>query len=402
LAAPKGLADKVRDRVAACTPPQTSEEVTQRRDGDTLEARSTSERIKTVEDLIAHIEVDLQVYEVSASEATKWEVASRAPDGTVTVTELHRVWVRLKPRPGPSVRECVELMIAAAAKPIAAAGRAAAPRPRRPAGTHWAVVVISDTHFGRYAWRRSTGHEDYDLDIAEQAVSAAANELLDATEVYRPARRTIALLGDIMHYDTPGGTTSSGTALDRDGRLQKMLEVGTATIIAAITRSAATVPTDVVLVNGNHDEALSWSLHRILIERFRSHKGVTIERDYTSRKYAHWGKNLLGFAHGHRAKAKLSQLMAIEAADLWAACPHREIHTGHFHSTAAQWSKPAETIDGVLVRTAPAICPPDQWTAEAGFVGSRQAMEAFLYDRDHGLTAMHVSPRRTDGRRNTQ
>lgn len=391
MARPEGLAAAVGRNASlkAAEPPADAEQVTQRRDGDVLEARSTSSRIRTVEDLLTHIEADMSVMELAASEATKWECASRAPDGTVSVTELHRVWVRLKPRPGPSVRECVAALVEAASRPLAAAAKPI--KPRRRSGSCWAVQVMADVHFGKYAWHGSTGGPDYDLTIADRVVRQATEELLEASECYRPARRTIALLGDIFHYDTVGGTTTGGTQLDRDGRIQKMLQLGCEAVITTVERSAATCPTDVIVVNGNHDEALTWSLHRILLERFRRHKSVRIDAGYTSRKYSSFGRNLLGFAHGHKAKARLPQIMALEAADRWAACPQREIHTGHYHSTAAAWSRPIESIDGVLVRTAPAICPPDQWTSESGFVGSRQAMELFLYDRDTGFAAMHVA-----------
>ena len=87
---------------AAASSPQKpaidAEQVTERREGEVIEARSTSRRIKTVEDLLAHIEADLSRFEVAASEATKWEVATAGDDGQPTVTELHRVWVRLKPK----------------------------------------------------------------------------------------------------------------------------------------------------------------------------------------------------------------------------------------------------------------------------------------------------------------
>jgi hypothetical protein len=88
-------------------PTTDSEQVTQRQDGDVLEARSTSRRIKTVDDLLRHIEADLTRYEVAASEATKWECG----DGEGSSIELHRVFVRLKPRGGPTTREVVAAMI---------------------------------------------------------------------------------------------------------------------------------------------------------------------------------------------------------------------------------------------------------------------------------------------------
>jgi UDP-2,3-diacylglucosamine pyrophosphatase LpxH len=387
MAGKTGLKAAVVSSLPAPSPPATAEQVTQRQEGDTLEARSTSRRIKTVEDLLRHIEADMTRYEVAASEATKWEVGTGDGEGGTTVTELHRVFVRLRPKAGPGIAEAVGAMIDAAKREIRQPAVKGHGKPR--AGL-WQVLVVSDTHFGNRSWRGTTG-SDWDLAIAERVVGDAAGELLAVGDTHKPARRTVALLGDLFHVDTPGGTTTSGTPLERDGRLQKMLDVGTTTILRIIERSAETVPTDVVLVHGNHDESLSWAFHRLLLERYRSDKRITIDGNYTGRKYLSHGRNLLGFAHGHRAKKKLPQLMAIEAASQWAACPYREYHTGHYHSTAAEWSRPIETIDGVLVRTAPSLCASDDWHHSLGFLTARQAMETFIYANDGGMIATHVA-----------
>ena len=83
--AAKGLKSEIIAAASPSTP--DSEQVTQRQDGDTLEARSTSRRIKTVEDLLRHIDADMTRFEVAASEATKWECG----DGDGGSIELHRV-----------------------------------------------------------------------------------------------------------------------------------------------------------------------------------------------------------------------------------------------------------------------------------------------------------------------
>jgi hypothetical protein len=381
--AAKGLKAAIISALPAETPAADSEQVTQRQDGDTLEAKSTSRRIKTVEDLLRHIGADMQAYEVASSEATKWECG----DGSGGTVELHRVFVRLKPKAGPGVRECVEAMIKAATKDLR---RKAVPKPAKRSGL-WQVVVVADAHFGKYAWRGTTGAEDYDLYIAEKVVRQASGELLAVGDALKPARRTIAFLGDLLHYDNPKGQTTSGTQLERDGRLQKMLEIGWDTLLEIVERSAATTPTDVLVVNGNHDETLSWAFQRVLAERFRNDGRVTVSGAFTGRHYATCGKNLIGFCHGHKAKRKLGQIMALEQPRHWSQSVCREWHTGHYHSQAAEWQRPIETIDGVIVRTAPALCPPDDWHAENGFIGSRRAMETFLYRPEGGLVSMHVA-----------
>lgn len=384
---------RLSDRVAARLPPpepaRDAERVTQRTDGDVLEARSTSRTIRTVDDLLRHIEADLSKFEVAASEATKWECASvDRQTGQPVVTELFRVFVRLKPRPGPGVRECVEAMIEAASGQIQ---RPITPKPRRvPSSDRWAVLVVADTHFGKYAWRKTAG-QDYDLDIAAKLVREASAELLDVAARYKPGRLTVATLGDLYHYDTPQGTTTKGTPLERDGRLPKMLSDGTDSLLALVDAAGNVAQTDTLVVAGNHDETLSFAFQRILAERFRNDKRVNVDKGYASRKYLAHGRNLLGFTHGNKAKRKLPQLMAIEAAQDWARCPYREFHIGHLHHQAAEWSRPIDTYDGVLVRIAPALCATDEYHHGEGYIGSRQAMELFVYDAAGGLVAMHVA-----------
>jgi UDP-2,3-diacylglucosamine pyrophosphatase LpxH len=369
----------------ACTP----EEVTKREDDSGIEARSVSARIRTVEDLLRHIEADLDRFEVVASEATKWEgLTADRETGEPVVTELHRVHVRLKPRGGPTTRDVVAAMIDAAKGDIRRP-KTKAKKSKR-VGT-LQVLVVADTHFGKYAWSKTTGGDDYDLGLAERLVRDAGEELVTVGDSHSPTRRVIAFLGDLFHYDTPSGTTTSGTPLERDGRLQKMIAVGCDALLGIIERSAESCPTDVVIVNGNHDETLTWAFQRIAAERFRDSRIVKVADEYHGRQYVRHGGNLLGFAHGHRAKRKLPQIMALEQSATWSECRYREWHTGHFHSQAAEWQRPIETLDGVIVRTAPALCPPDDWHSVNGFVGSRQCMETFLYRHDGGLVAMHVA-----------
>jgi UDP-2,3-diacylglucosamine pyrophosphatase LpxH len=388
------MAKKLAAEVAIATAGDkgiTIEEVTKRETSEGLEARSVSARIRTVEDLLRHIEADMTRFEIATSEATKWEgLTADKESGEPVVTELHRVHVRLKPRGGPTTRQCVEAMIDAAKKDIKRdIPKRVYPKPKRDG--LWQVLVVADCHFGKYAWNRTTGGDDYDLDLAEQLVGNAGSQLLEVGDSHSPTRRTIAFLGDLFHYDRPDGSTTSGTPLERDGRLQKMIQVGCDTLLSIVERSAASVPTDVVIVNGNHDEVLTWTFQRIMLERFRGSKSVRVKEDFTGRQYVTHGRNLLGFAHGHRAKRKLPQIMALEASQQWSECPYREWHTGHFHSQAAEWQRPIETLDGVIVRTAPALCPPDDWHSVNGFIGSRQACETFLYSPEGGLSAMHIS-----------
>ena len=384
----------LKAEVTAAAKNVTIEEVTKKATGDGVEARSVSARIRTVEDLLRHIEADLGRFEVAASEATKWEGLTADRDtGEPVVTELHRVFVRLRPKAGPGVREVVEAMIAGAAQAIGCK-RAGAHRQKK--DSPWQVLVVADPHFGKYAWSRTTGGEDYDLDHADRLVRAAGERLLDSGDAQRPSRRTIALLGDVYHYDTPDAKTTRGTQLERDGRLEKMIEVGTAAISSLILRSAESCQTDVIIVPGNHDESMTAWLRLILATQFANDRRVSVAKQYTHRQYIEHEGNLLGFAHGDKAWSRLAGLMAIEMPEAWSRCPYREWHTGHLHKQAAKTrglvdADGIDTIQGVVIRRAPALCAADDWHSQEGFIGSRRAMETWFYEAGGGLAGMLVA-----------
>ena len=359
----------------------TIEEVTQRSTGDGVEARSVSQTIRTVDDLLRHIEADLERFEVAVSEATKWEGLTADKDtGRPIVTELFRVFVRLKPKAGPTTREIVEAMIAGAAVSIRQPKKPG--HGRKQAGM-WSVLVMSDLHFGGRSWRHTTG-SDYDLSIAADLVGKTASRLIGRSG--DACRRTVVLSGDTLHFDTISGTTTGGTYIDRDSRLQKTIELAVASIAGVVELSADSVPTDVVFVPGNHDTAMAWALQKIFAERYRDDKRVAVNTEFTSRKYLTHGGNLVGITHGDKARKKLAGLMAIEAAALWSQCRHREWHVGHLHNQSAE----VGTIDGVIVRTAPTIVPPDSWHVDMGFVGAERAMQEWVYSHRGGLHEMHM------------
>jgi metallophosphoesterase superfamily enzyme len=374
---------------AAGLPIAREQEVERSEGEDGITAKALGTRIRTVEDLLAHIGADLTRFEVAESQATKYETAAKDPNtGQVTVTELHRVYVKLRPKAGPSVLEAVEALIAGAIKPRLTI-RPALIKPKANNFTKAAVMqalVIADPHVGKYAWGQETGDKDYDINIATRLIRNAAAELLEDGAHRQVGRRTILLLGDYFHYDTPHGQTTKGTPQDRDGRVDKMLEAGSQALFDLIETAAQMGPTEVVLVPGNHDAVLSVALRQMLTAYFRGDKRVLVEAGKTTRKYLTHGKCLLGLTHGDKAKKRLGELMAAEVPQLWGQSTYREIHTGHLHGEAE-----VQTVAGVVIRTAPALCPPDGWHATEGYVGKPRGMQAFYYHPDGALLGMTVS-----------
>lgn len=350
---------------------------------DGTEARSYGTRIKTVEDLLRHIEADLTKFEVEKSEATKNEQVMKGPTGKPIVTEYHRVFVRLRPKGGLNAEELVRQVVAGAMKP-----RAPIPA-KHDAKQNWNVmqgIVIADPHIGKYAWGKETGDGDYDIAIATQRLRDAANSLIIKGKYDKVQRRDFWLLGDYLHYDTPSGQTTGGTPLERDGRADKMYAEASAVLFDLIEHSAKDCDTHIYLVPGNHDAVLTIALRHTLASHFRHDARVRVNVEPKARHYVEWGKCLIGLTHGEKARKNLDKLMASEASEAWGRTTYREVHHGHLHSEGeVQTVITAKNEPSVIVRQHRALCPTDGWHYTEGYVGMFRGMGAYYYHKSGAL-----------------
>lgn len=381
------------DRPAA--PPEGTEQEVKRTlhaDGS-LEILAVGRRIKTVEDAIAHVEADMTRFEIAKVEATAWDTTLVDPVTKKARTiQNHRVYVQLKPKAGPNVREAVEAVLAGAFAPR---------RPvvgSKPKGGDPDIlqgVVIADPHIGKLSWGEGTGGPNYDTAIAVDTLRRGVADVMAQGDERRVGVRHFWLLGDYFHHDGKGMTTK-GTPLDYDTRVQKMLTAGSEVLFDLIASSAETVPTRVVLVPGNHDTVLTWALQRILVSEFRRHKGVTIDDSSTTTKYLTHGRCLIALDHGDKGKKRLPEVMAAQCAVEWGQTTCRHAHTGHLHGKAK-----VVTEGGVVVWTHDSLGPSDQWHVDEKYGSSPRTLEAFRYHRggmfagsDAWSPDLHAAPRR--------
>lgn len=119
---------------------------------------------------------------------------------------------------------------------------------------------------------------------------------------------------------------------------------------------------------------------------FRKHPNVTVDSTPKSRKYHMFGKVLIGFDHGSNTKLNdLPLIMMRENQSVISNYKHLEFLTGDKHHEFVN------DIKGIRVRIAPALCPPDKWHADKGYIGSVRQSQGLLYQRDNGLEAIYYS-----------
>jgi hypothetical protein len=352
---------------------------------ESAEINYYEKRIVTLDDALAKANADTSKWEVDKWEVTSWEVGAKGPDGTVRVTPLWRVHVKLKSRKGWDVDEFRGLLREDL--------RALAPSYRKlevtePKEPILVELSIFDAHFGKLAWSPETG-QDYDLRICKDRYMGAARDLLRRAFRENPERVVYVVGNDFFHVDHKEATTS-GTPMDTDGRWQKAFRLGVECCITVAEEAAAHCPVDILVVPGNHDREKAFCLGEVLDARFHLNHQINVMNDPDLYSYYRWGKVLLGFVHGdnHTSDKKRHELplqMATDRALDWSETVWREWHLGHFHSELEDvWKyRTVSHVRDLALRILPSLSSTDAWHRQTGYA-SVLAAECHLYHKDKG------------------
>jgi len=244
-----------------------------------------------------------------------------------------------------------------------------------------AVYPLGDPHMGMLAWHRETG-KNWDLKLATQAHASAMSELIS----HAPAsdHAVFAPLGDNMHGDGYGNTTTAGTRVDVDVRYPKMLRAAVAMLISGVDQLLGHHQrVTLVMPPGNHDTTSAVAVREVLAAHYRNDPRVVVKENTAAHLYVRWESNLLGFHHGDKTKAKdLPLLMATDRPQLWAKTRHRRWYCGHVHHESVK------EHPGCVVETFGTLAPQDAWHAGQGY-RSRQRAIVDVLDRAKGKVARY-------------
>lgn len=251
------------------------------------------------------------------------------------------------------------------------------------------IYPVGDHHFGMLSWAPETG-EDYDVGIAEKRLADAASYLMDATP--KSTLGVIALLGDLMHYDSFAPVTpTSKNMLDADGRFPKMVNT-TIRAIRRMTDQALTKHDEVRLIFeiGNHDLASSIFLQQAFAMVYENEPRVTVDTSPKHFHYMEFGKCLLGTHHGHGPKMRdLPTIMAVDQPEAWGRTKYRYWYTGHIHHDKTFTANGSDEI-GCRVESFRILAPSDAWAANKGY-RAMQDMKAITLHKEFGELARTIA-----------
>lgn len=249
-------------------------------------------------------------------------------------------------------------------------------------------LAIFDLHLGKLSWKGETG-EDYDMDIAIDRYKRCITELLDRVDLSKIDRILLPIGNDMIHIDNKFKTTTNGTPQDTDSRFTKIIKTAKTLMIQVISELSLIAPVDVVVVPGNHDQTVMFTLGEILEAFFYTDENVTIYNDPKLRKYYKYGQNMIMFTHGSDEKhSELGLIAATEMPTMWASTKFREVHLGHLHKSKSVKYTNVDEYQGFKIRIINSLSGTDAWHYSKGYMSLKGA-EAFIWDYNKGLITNH-------------
>lgn len=268
---------------------------------------------------------------------------------------------------------------AVAVKPLPKAPKTALPKGT--AADLACVIPLGDLHVGMLSWPAETG-EDYNLKIARTNLLAAVTKLVELTP---PADTCLIInLGDGLHADGYGATTTKGTKVDVDGRYPKMLQIFIEAMVQCILLASKKHKT-VRVINepGNHDVHAAYAVTLCLAAFFKDNPNVVIETGPGKFHYFEFGNNLIGSTHGDTLKINsMGGVMATDQAAAWGRTKYRRMYVGHVHHTSVT------ELPGCVVETVRTIAPKDAWATAAGYRSGR-SMFCDVWHKTRGKILRH-------------
>lgn len=228
------------------------------------------------------------------------------------------------------------------------------------------VVPIGDPHIGLMT-SSVQDDEDWDtdkgLEILDQALRVVELDI-PKSQIY-----ALVVLGDLFHVDNPKMTTTSGTQLDGDPRLQsifrKVIDTFKVLVNRALTRHQQVL---LVMLPGNHDRTVTGYLVSALQQYWINNPRVTVVDTIHKGWWSHrWGDNVLFANHSDKKSNpnKLYEVITTEFRHLWGMSKRSYCYLGHLHQ------RRLETKGSTTMEWFNTLTPKDGYSIEHGYCSNR-------------------------------
>jgi len=348
---------------------------------------STSNKICTVEDVLAYAKIDPDLWEVDRVISNHWDTTMKIGDDKHKTVTNYQIKVYLKRKITPAVERALATVNKIKSVSI---------KPKKLSGNNVAFIGLYDTHFGKLGWKEEVD-ENCDLKTTKKFYLNAIYDTVERLKAFRVSKIIYPIGQDFLHINNANNTTMNDTRLDVDGRLAKVYSTAFETAVLGIEHCLKHVPCEVIYLTGNHDRDTSWYLSHAIQQRFHKCPHLTVDLKPIIRKYRLFGTCLIGMAHAEskRERSRLHNLMPTEQKDVWGKVTCCEWLTGHYHARGEERITTVSTDIMQTIRTLPSLSGRDKWHFDNAYISPR-ACETYVYSPNYGYVG-HIStnPRRS-------
>jgi hypothetical protein len=328
--------------------------------------------IKTPEDLISHLNIDTNIWELSKFTRNSW--GSETNPSFQVKGEFKKKKIEFNEK---LILDSIQSAVSKF-KPVLSESKT-----QNHKSGNMLEISINDHHFGQLSNKSETG-ESYNIEIAKQLYLQTVDYMLSSSVLYKPEKIVFTIGSDFFNTDNTESTTYAGTYQAESDRWKKTFTDGVELIITAIEKCKKICNSvKVIVVQGNHDYTKSFYLGIALQQRYSVDNSVIIDCSEQPRKYEVWGKNLLCFTHGDKEiKSKLPLIISREQPEAFSKCKFIEIHKGHLHIEKESLVLCNEDVQ-IKERILPSLVATDDWHNEKGYKHIRES-QGYVWNKEHG------------------
>ena len=246
------------------------------------------------------------------------------------------------------------------------------------------ILSVADLHLGRYCNELDSG-TTYNMEIAKEYFRHVIKELIRLQKQKKVGNLLYTIGNDFFNYDNVHGTTTKGTPLQNSVSYREMYKVGLELQIEALKSIKKHFNNiKVVLVQGNHDEILDYTLFLALEQIFANDDIITFNNDYKKTKVEIFGNNSIFMDHGDTNYKRLVQTLPARYSKEYGSTEHRIALLHHLHSQQA-----IDELTGITAYRLSTLAPTDEYEYKNSFGSVKGTQMLFELDKNYGLESIN-------------
>ena len=342
-------------------------------------------RVKSLEDLLAACEVDLDLWEVEKYDIGTYEVTGFDNDRNPVTVTMYRTKAFLKKiKPELNIKKIKQELIEDLRNISPKVAKIKRDRPDDRNNLHLLEISAFDLHLGKIGIKG----DEYSMEIAEERLLSAIEHLLCRAQGFYIDKILFIVGQDLLNSDGdwPIPSTTKGTPQFNSNYHIDMYRFARKLMIKAIDILAEIADVHVMVIPGNHDRESVMHLGDTLELYYENNKNVKVDNSDCLMKAIPYGNNLIISDHGDGPKTNdLPGIIAQRFKNLWSDTVYVEVHRGHYHTNKAMKLQAIEELNGITVRNLSSMSATDYWHDSKGFIGNIKKAQAFVYSRQNGL-----------------